>query len=68
MTEHIGVQRAASYAFYQWPVNQLLSASNALGERAFADRPGYALRQGSRRHALKIRSWPSPWKQLAHAF
>ncbi len=44
MTEHVGVQRAASYPFDQRAVSQLLSTSNPLGERAFADRPGYALR------------------------
>lgn len=60
MTEHVGVQRGASYPFDHLPVSQLLSTSNAFGDRAFADRPGYALRQGSRCHALKIRSWPAP--------
>ena len=40
----------------------------ALGERAFADRPGYALRQGSRCHALKIRSWPSPLEAASSRF
>jgi len=57
MTEDVGVQRGALYPFDHLPVSQLLSTSNTFGERAFADRPGYALRQGSRCHALKIRSW-----------
>ena len=55
MTEHIGVQRAASYPFDQRPMGQLLSTSQSLGERAFADRADCALRQGSRCHALNIR-------------
>jgi hypothetical protein len=68
MTKHVGVQRAASYPFDQWTVSQLLSTSNPLGERAFPDRPGYALRQGSRCHALKIRSWPSPLETASSRF
>ena len=44
MTEHVGVQRAASCPFDQRPVSQLLSAGNPLGERAFADRADCALR------------------------
>ena len=47
MTEYVGVQRAASDPLDQWPVGQLLSMSKSLGERALADRPGYALWQGS---------------------
>jgi hypothetical protein len=68
MTEHVGVQRAAPYPFDHWPVSHLLSTSNALGERAFTDRPHYALRQGSRCHALKIRSWPSPLEAASSRF
>jgi hypothetical protein len=44
-----------------------LSARKPLGERAFADRAHRALRQGSRRHALKIRTRPSPLEALADA-
>ena len=68
MTEHVGVQRAASCPFNQWPVSQLLSTSNALGEQAFADCAGYALRQGSRCHALKIPAWPLPSEAASSRF
>jgi hypothetical protein len=68
MAEHVGVQRGASYPFDHLPVSQLLSTSNAFGDRAFADRPGYALRQGSRCHALKIRSWLLPFEAASSRF
>ena len=49
-----GPWRIRSVCLHDLIGHQLLSTSNALGERSFADRPGYALRQGCRWHALNI--------------